>query len=99
MTRHLVSGARPGGNTLADLHAVIQTAMGGQDAHQYQFRVGDSCYGPRGTDLDLIPEDGVRLDQIIATEADPGTQTVLDYLYVVGDDRETSGERGDGDHC
>lgn len=61
--------------------------MGGQDAHQHQFRVGDGCYGPRGTDLDLIPEDGVRLDQIIAT-ADPGTQTVLDYLYDFGDDRE-----------
>jgi len=75
----------PAGSTLADLHAVIQAAMGWQDAHLHQFRVGDRCYGPSATDLDLIPEDGVRLDQIIATEAEPGTQGVLDYLYDFGD--------------
>jgi len=84
----------PAASTLADLHAVIQTAMGWQGGHLHQFRVGDVCYGPRGTDLDLPPEDGVRLDQIITTQAETGagaeagTQTVLDYLYDFGDDWE-----------
>ena len=55
--------------------------MGWQNAHLHQFRIGDRCYGPNGTDLDLVPEDGIRLDQIITTDLAPGTQTVLDYLY------------------
>jgi DNA-binding transcriptional regulator YiaG len=37
---------------------------------------------------DLIPDDGVRLDQIITTDPAPGTHTVLDYLYDFGDDWE-----------
>jgi hypothetical protein len=84
----------PARYTLAELHAVIQAAVGWQDAHLHQFRIGDACHGPRGTDLDLTPEDGVRLDQIITTEAEAkagaraGTQTVLDYLYDFGDDWE-----------
>jgi hypothetical protein len=78
----------PAGYTFADLHAVIQAAMGWQNAHLHQFRVGDLCYGPRGIDLDLTPEDGVRLDQLTAPGAEAGTQAVLDYLYDFGDDWE-----------
>jgi hypothetical protein len=76
----------PAASTLADLHAVIQAAMGWHNAHLHQFRIGDRCYGPNGTDLDLAPEDGIRLDQIITTDPAPGTHTVLDYLYDFGDD-------------
>jgi hypothetical protein len=78
----------PAASTLADLHAVIQAAMGWQNAHLHQFRIGDRCYGPEGTDLDLIPDDGVRLDQLVTTDPAPGTHTVLDYLYDFGDDWE-----------
>jgi hypothetical protein len=78
----------PAASTLADLHAVIQAAMGWQDAHLHQFRVGDCCYGPEGGGPDLVPEDGVRLDQIITTDPAPRTQTVLNYLYDFGDDWE-----------
>lgn len=78
----------PAASTLADLHAVIQAAMGWQNAHLHQFRIAGRYYGPQGAALDLEPEDGVRLDQVITTDPAPGTPTVLDYLYDFGDDWE-----------
>lgn len=94
----------PAGYTLADLHAVIQAVMGWQNSHPHEFRAGNVCYGPRGLDLDLIPEDGVRLNQLTATGsetkagataattatagADAGMHTVLEYLYDFGDSWE-----------
>lgn len=66
--------------------------MGWQNAHLHQFRIGDRCHGLSGADLDLAPEDAVRLDQVIATDivTDPAPriQTVLEYLYDFGDDWE-----------
>jgi hypothetical protein len=76
----------PAASTLADLHAVIQAAMGWQNAHLHQFRIAGRRYGPEGADLDLEPEARVRLDLIITTDPALGTQTVLDYLYDFGDD-------------
>jgi len=78
----------PAAATLADLHAVIQAAMGWQNAHLHQFRIGDRCYGPSGADLDLVPEDAVRLDQVIATDPAPRSPSALEYLYDFGDDWE-----------
>lgn len=67
----------PAGYSLADLHVVIQAAMGWQDSHLHLFRIGDTLYGRGGAGLDLAPEDGVRLDRFVATGpgtgADPGT--------------------------
>jgi hypothetical protein len=76
----------PAAATLADLHTVIQATMGWQNAHLHQFRIGDRCYGPGGADLDLAPDDAVRLDQVIATPPAPRTPSVLEYLYDFGDD-------------
>jgi hypothetical protein len=78
----------PAAATLADLHAVIQAAMGWQNAHLHQFRIAGRYYGPQGADLHLEPEDGVRLGQVITTDPPPETPTVLDYLYDFGDDWE-----------
>jgi hypothetical protein len=78
----------PAASTLADLHVVIQAAMGWQNAHLHQFRVGDRWYGPQGAGPDVAPEGGVRLDQIISTDPAPPPQTVLEYLYDFGDDWE-----------
>ena len=76
--RVLVPAACP----LVELHTVIQAAMGWQNGHLHQFSIGEVRYGPPGTDLDLAPEDRVRLDEVA------GTGTVLEYLYDFGDDWE-----------
>lgn len=68
----------PADCTLGQLHVVIQAAMGWQTSHLHQFSVDGTHYGPRGTDLDVTPEDSARLGET----AGPGT--VLDYLSTSG---------------
>lgn len=77
----------PGDITLPRLHDVIQAAMGWTDSHLHQFLVGN---GPDAgefiTQFDVsegvegMLEDGVRLDQVLASEGDR-----LRYTYDFGD--------------
>ncbi|MFD0994969.1 hypothetical protein HNR16_002326 [Pseudoclavibacter chungangensis] len=76
-----------GDTTLPQLHEVIQAAMGWTDSHLHRFRTGHDPYAPEfltGFDLDEgdegMPEDGVRLDQLVADEGDR-----LWYDYDFGD--------------
>jgi hypothetical protein len=78
----------PATSTLADLHAVIQAAMGWHNAHLHHFRIAGRHYGPQGVDVDLRPEEDVHLDHVIPTDPAPATPIVLDYLYDFGDDWE-----------
>lgn len=62
---------------LPRLHAVIQGAMGWDDSHLHCFRTGNEANPPRFiTQFDRregdwgMPEDDVRLDQIVATKGD-----------------------------
>jgi hypothetical protein len=71
--------------TLAELHAVIQAAMGWQDYHLWRFDVGGVEYGrpmEDGADFPLADARGVRLD----AAAGPGD--VFGYEYDFGDSWE-----------
>ena len=97
---------------LDEVHQVIQEAFGWTDSHLHQFGSGPDLYNPE-TELYLcpfqvgegetgIPEEQVRLDEVLA---DPGDK--LYYCYDFGDDwqhvikleavsaRETAGARPD----
>jgi len=78
----------PGDLTLPRLHDVIQAAMGWTDSHLHRFRTGSDHQSPyfvTAFDLDEgedgVPEDGVRLDQLVADKGDE-----LWYEYDFGDD-------------
>ena len=77
----------PGDLTLPRLHDVIQAVMGWTDSHLHRFRTGSdhrSLYFVSTFDLDEgedgVPEDDVRLDQLVAVEGD-----ALWYEYDFGD--------------
>jgi len=77
----------PGDLTLPRLHDVIQAVMGWTDSHLHRFRTGSdhrSPYFVTTFDLDEgedgVPEDDVRLDQLVAVEGDE-----LWYEYDFGD--------------
>ena len=77
----------PGDLTLPRLNDVIQAVMGWTDSHLHRFRTGSdhrSPYFVTTFDLDEgedgVPEDDVRLDQLIAREGDE-----LWYEYDYGD--------------
>ena len=78
----------PGHMRLADVHEVLQTAMGWTDSHLHRFYLGDPWGGPHFvTDYDIeegeegINELDVRLDQLLR---EPGQK--LGYMYDFGDD-------------
>lgn len=51
----------PGEMTLAELHQVVQTAMGWSDSHLHKFDVGGARYG--------VPDPEWGLDEVVADEA------------------------------
>lgn len=70
---------------LADLHQVIQIAMGWQDSHLHEFEIGKKRYGPLlddPFDMDDAPlnEDIVHLNGVAKTKAK------FVYAYDFGDD-------------
>jgi Plasmid pRiA4b ORF-3-like protein len=67
--------------TLADLHHVIQTAMGWTDSHLHAFDLGNVRYGMVLDDFDdgMADESAVRLDSV----CQPGAQFI--YIYDFGD--------------
>lgn len=76
----------PGAITLAELHRIIQAAMGWEDQHLHQFIVGDRVYGPAipGLDeagIDARDERRARLNEVAPRE---GSKFI--YRYDFGDD-------------
>ncbi|MGV7244270.1 plasmid pRiA4b ORF-3 family protein [Caballeronia sp. M23-90] len=65
--------------TLADLHKVIQAAMGWMDSHLHDFDLGDVRYGMVQDDFDdgMADETGVRLD----TVCQPGARFIYNYDF------------------
>jgi hypothetical protein len=73
----------PSDITLAQLHDVIQLAMGWTNSHLHQFRRGSTCYGPDNTELDMPPQQNekqVRLNGVLRKPKDR-----LAYEYDFGD--------------
>lgn len=71
----------PASISLRDLHDVLQVAMGWDDAHLYQFTVGDTDYG----DVEDM-EDLGNVDTKLADLVGPGD--TLGYTYDFGDSWE-----------
>lgn len=75
----------PGQMTLADLHDVIQIAMGWEDCHLHEFRIGPDRYGPvldEDYGMNLTADTAeVTLDQVVTQE-----KAKFRYLYDFGDD-------------
>ncbi|WP_375431363.1 plasmid pRiA4b ORF-3 family protein [uncultured Friedmanniella sp.] len=77
----------PGDLTLPRVHDAIQAAMGWTDSHLHRFRTGRDYRSPSFvTTFDVdegedgVPEDGVRLDQLVSAKGD-----TLWYEYDFGD--------------
>ena len=68
--------------TLADLHLIIQAAMGWTDAHLHEFTSRDgTMYGdPRIDELDFVDEAGALIGEVLC---EPGE--ALRYVYDFGD--------------
>jgi len=67
-------------STLAQLHRVLQVAMGWTDSHLHQYWQGDRCFGMADPELGLEGEDDrkVRLDTLFRQ---PGDQLVYEYDF------------------
>ncbi len=75
----------PGSTSLADLHRIIQAAMGWEAHHLHQFSAGDTVYGapePAKDDqaFEMRDERRARLDQVAPAEGSKFT-----YQYDFGD--------------
>ena len=73
----------PADVTLADLHEVIQQAMGWDDYHMHLFSVGGQEYGSPDPELGHASDRNVLLSQVLTS---PGDR--LNYTYDFGDDWE-----------
>lgn len=70
--------------SLGMFHGVIQDAMGWENYHLYEFRVGDTVYTePRAVDEDNRSAEEMTLDQIVGQKC-----MALDYVYDLGDQWE-----------
>jgi hypothetical protein len=73
---------------LDDLHFVLQIAIGWQNCHPFEMRIGDKAWGliDREADDNPLPADGATLADIAALG------TSFSYAYVYGDDWQHSVE-------
>jgi hypothetical protein len=73
----------PGEMTLAELHDVVQVAMGWTDSHLHEFEIGDTSYGVPDVDWgrdDVKDEARTKLVRV------SGLGSHLRYTYDFGDD-------------
>jgi hypothetical protein len=75
-------------NTLKDLHNLIQAAMGWDNQHLWEFRIGRQVYGQpmhdKAWDGPAVANAGkVRLAELLKPR-----KTVIDYIYDMGDSWE-----------
>ena len=75
----------PAAMTLRSLHGVVQTVMGWQDCHLYEFRVGDALIGiVDRPELDVPEKMEDERKWTVAKIAAAGV-TEFDYIYDFGD--------------
>jgi hypothetical protein len=69
--------------TLAQLHQVIQAAMGWYDGHLHEFDINGQAYGQPMTEIDFVDiksENALCLNQFV-----PGEKYKFSYMYDMGD--------------
>jgi hypothetical protein len=69
----------PSALPLSALHAIMQVALGWEDRHLHQWRVGDVYYGPDPEDDDVEDETEALLSDVAPEDS------VLHYEYDFGD--------------
>lgn len=70
----------PSAIPLSVLHAILQVALGWEDCHLHEWRIGDTYYGPDfGEDEDVQDETAVMLADVAPADS------VLHYAYDLGD--------------
>lgn len=75
----------PLGVTLADLHVIIQLAVGWTDSHLYEFSLGRSCYGEPDPDDDFGGAEILSAARArLADALKPATKS-FNYIYDFGD--------------
>jgi hypothetical protein len=69
---------------LDDLHFVLQIAIGWQNGHPFEFRIGDTAWGQpdRDAGIDRVPAEQCTLADILAVG------DTFQYDYVLGEDWE-----------
>jgi Plasmid pRiA4b ORF-3-like protein len=70
--------------TLAQLHRVLQVAMGWENYHLFMFRIGGKTYGPPDPDFDGGPK-LIDAKRMRVRAALPGVGTTFGYVYDFGD--------------
>jgi hypothetical protein len=70
----------PSAVRLSVLHAIVQVAVGWEDRHLYEWRVGDTYYGP-----DDEEEEDVESDSSVTLAEVAPPDSVLHYTYDLGD--------------
>jgi hypothetical protein len=70
----------PSTATLAQLHRVVQVAMGWTDSHLHCFRQGDAVYGIP-TEEDIVPVIHERRVRVADLLAKPGDRLLYDYDF------------------
>ncbi len=71
----------PASFTLAQLHHVLQIAMGWDDSHLHEFHIGDEVYGTPDPESDAMNESTVRLSRVLGE-----VRAKAIYNYDFGDD-------------
>jgi hypothetical protein len=72
--------------TLEELHEIIQTAMGWQDCHMHEFRVGDAQIVSAAMDeLEEAPENSRQEADVLLSEIYAASEKRIDYMYDFGD--------------
>ncbi|HET6874698.1 MAG TPA: plasmid pRiA4b ORF-3 family protein [Acidimicrobiales bacterium] len=69
----------PSAVPLSVVHAILQVAMGWEDRHLHEWRVGDDYYGPDPEDDDVEDDSSVTLAEVAPADS------VLHYEYDLGD--------------
>lgn len=77
-----------GSVTLAELHRIIQAAMGWENQHLHQFIIGDHVYGPATPGLDEAGIDARDERRARLNEVAPREGSKFTYQYDFGDDWE-----------
>ncbi len=77
-----------GDTSLADLHRIIQIAMGWEDYHLYEFTVGKVVYMPSspGDDFFMFDEKPQSVSRNTLESVTDGRRIKFQYVYDMGDD-------------
>jgi hypothetical protein len=76
----------PGDITLGVLHSVLQEAMGWENCHMHEFKIGKDSYGSVGEGDDLFAM-GMKKDKgMLLKDVLPSVTRTFQYIYDFGDD-------------